>query len=237
MNILNKLILFAKNFFFTNPCALCLSGLTSIREIRYGLCEKCFASLKAAEGKSCKFCGIPLISESETCLSCRSGNRHSYDRLRVLFPYSGKYRTLLTEYKFKKNTALADFFAEKVLNVLNDSVLKEAVIVPVPPRQGKIKENGWDQVDYLVKRLFSLSHGSITVCRCLRRKKSKTQKTLGRKERMENLKGRISILGPAPKIAFLIDDVITTGSTMETCSSVLKENGAEKVYGVCLFYD
>ncbi len=63
------------------------------------------------------------------------------------------------------------------------------------------------------------------------------QKKLDRKERLENMKGRIYLKTAPPKIALIIDDVITTGSTLEVCSEVLKEGGTEKVYGLCLFYD
>jgi ComF family protein len=188
-------------------------------------------------GNKCGLCGKPLISEIELCLPCRKGDHHSYDRLWVIFPYSGKYRKLLSMYKFKKNLSLAKFLAEKILEILREPLLKDAVIVPVPPRPGKIKDTGWDQVDYLVKRLIRLSKDDVSLCRCLKRTKSKTQKQLDRAERIENLKGRISVCAKIPKTVLIIDDVITTGSTMEVCSSVLKENGAEKVYGLWLFYD
>jgi ComF family protein len=183
-------------------------------------------------------CGKPLVSEKETCLSCRNGEAPSWDRLYVLFPYTGKYRKLLTAYKFGKKTALADFFAEIILEAKSsDPDLKEASLVPVPPRPGKIKSGGWDQVDLLVNRIKKIGKESVSVCRCLKRKKSKVQKRLNRSDRMENLKGRIFMDGAAPKIALVIDDVMTTGSTIEVCSSELKKGGAEKVYGLCLFYD
>jgi ComF family protein len=214
-----------------------LSGLKTISEIKYGLCEKCRTGFLQNIGNKCNLCGKPLMSEIDVCLPCREGAQRSYDRLWVIFPYSGKYRKLLTMYKFKKYLPLANFLAGKIIEILNEPLLKDAVIVPVPPRPGKIKDTGWDQVDYLVKRLVSLSRGSIPICRCLKRTKSKTQKRLNRAERIENLKGRISANGKVPNKVLVIDDVITTGSTMEVCSSVLKENGAEKVYGLCLFYD
>lgn len=163
--------------------------------------------------------------------------RKSTDRIWVLFPYTGKFRVLLTEYKFRGKTALADFFAEKVLAVLKEPALKDVCIVPVPPRPGKIRISGWDQVDFLVNRIDKIAGGEVSVCRCLKRLKSKIQKRLDRKERMENLKGRIFAHGTVPRTAIVIDDIITTGSTMEACSSVLKESGAERVYGLCVFYD
>jgi len=185
-------------------------------------------------------CGRPLVSEKDTCLECRRGfpgrNRHSWDRLWALFPYTGEYRRLLSAYKFAKNVRLAEFFAEKIAEVIAaNPVLKEACVVPVPPRPGKIKSTGWDQVEHLVRRLEKIE--KVNVCRCLKRRKSKVQKRLSRAERMENLKGRVFPRGKIPETVLVIDDVITTGSTMEVCAAVLKENGAEKVYGLCLFYD
>jgi len=237
MNNLVKILLWVKNLLFPSWCALCETELTDTEEIRYGLCEKCRAQVATVQGQKCNLCGKPLISEIDICLSCRNHAAKPYDRLWVIFPYTGIYRKLLHAYKFGKNLALAYFFAQKVLEVIAENpVLWDASLVPVPPRPGKIKETGWDQVEYFVKQLLKLS-GKSVVYRCLKRRKSKVQKKLDRKERMENMKGRIYLQKAPPKIALVIDDVITTGSTLEVCSEVLKENGAEKVYGLCLFYD
>jgi len=201
-------------------------------------------------GGNCDLCGKPLISEIGTCLPCRNAGARSYERLWVLFPYIGKFRKLLTAYKFGKNLALADFFAGKIFEVISEIIsrkipeLKDAVIVPVPPRPGKIKDTGWDQIDHLVKRLEKIP-GCLPVVRFLKRRKSKAQKQLSRAERLDNLKGRVylnkavtsKVSINANKAFILIDDVITTGSTIEVCAAVLKEAGAEKVYGICLFFD
>ena len=217
--------------------------------------------ITAVRGRVCIKCGKPLISEDEICVPCRGSPDvsqencgHSYDRLWMLFPYTGKYRRLLSSYKFKKNLPLAEFFVRMITELLNENpLLKDAVIVPVPPRPGKIKKTGWDQVDYLVKRLKK-KNPEKTVSRCLKRRKSKMQKQLNRKDRLENLKDRIYVRNSVtresssaarrfcgsfkvPQTALVIDDVITTGSTMEICAKVLKEAGANKVYGLCLFYD
>ena len=156
----------------------------------------------------------------------------------MLFPYTGKYRKILSAYKFGKNLALGKFFADKVLELINENPeLENISVVPVPPRAGKIKKIGWDQVEYLVRQIEKNGNGKIKICRCLKRRKSKVQKKLSRTERLRNLKGRIYHYGDIPKTAVVIDDIITTGSTLEVCSSILKEGGAKKVYGLCLFYD
>lgn len=238
MKKIKKLFLLGKNFLFPRPCAVCGSHLINSSEVYFGLCGKCFQSLTSDnEVNRCIKCGKPLVSETDTCIPCRSTGNLSYERSLVFFPYSGKYRKLLTEYKFRKNLALANFFAYKILDVIKKTELLNAALVPVPVRPGKIKEKGWDQIDYLVKRIKKNSKETINVSYCLKRKISKIQKSLNRTERIENLKGKICLSGKPPKTSLIIDDVITTGSTIEICSSVLKENGAEKVYCLCLFYD
>ena len=248
MNIIKNIFLWAKGFLFPGACALCGGSLTEPVGMQNSLCCSCMDSITLARGSKCDLCGKPLISEIGTCLPCRNGGEKSYERLWVLFPYIGKFRKLLTAYKFGKNLALADFFVGKIHEVISGILpqmpeLKDAVIVPVPPRPGKIKETGWDQIDYLVKRLEK-NPACLPVLRLLKRKRSKAQKRLSRAERLDNLKGRIylkkayaSKLSNISKTFILIDDVITTGSTIEVCSAVLKEAGAEKVYGICLFFD
>ena len=236
MKLINKILLRAGNFLFPGKCAMCGTGLIEPEEIQYSLCAECNGSIVPASGDKCAVCGKPLVSEMGTCLPCRDNPNHSYNRLWALFPYTGKYREILTAYKFRKNLALAAFFAEKIAKVIgNEPLLKDAVIVPVPPRPGKIKDSGWDQVECLVKRLSKTLKG-YPVSRCLKRSKSKVQKSLTRAERLDNLKGRITAVN-APKTAVIIDDVITTGSTMEICAKALKNAGAEYVYGICLFYN
>jgi ComF family protein len=113
-------------------------------------------------------------------------------------------------------------------------------LIPVPPRPGKIKEQGWDQVEYLAQALekgLGRAGQEIRACRCLKRLPSKTQKELGREDRLKNLQNRIILTQKPPQSAIVIDDVITTGATLDACASVLKAGGAERVYGICLVYD
>jgi predicted amidophosphoribosyltransferase len=131
---------------------------------------------------------------------------------------------------------------QKNTNVKKNTKIKQKntplAIVPVPPRPGKFKKAGWDQVEYLA-RLLERGRGiaQVPVLRCLKRLPSKIQKELNREERMRNLRDRIVVTKKPPAAAVIIDDVMTTGSTLEVCATALKSGGAEKVYGICLFYD
>jgi predicted amidophosphoribosyltransferase len=135
---------------------------------------------------------------------------------------------------------VGNYFAEKIIKMLAyGSFPSDARLVPVPPRPGKIRSSGWDQVDYLAC-LLKRNHkqnGGAALIRCLKRLPSKSQKELGRENRRQNLRGRIVPVRQVPHIAVVIDDVMTTGATLDACAVALKENGAEAVYGLCLFYD
>ena len=161
-----------------------------------------------------------------------------FDKAIVLFPYSGKYRKLLSAYKFDKHISLGNFFVEIIRRTLEKKgISPETGIVPVPPRPGKIRKMGWDQVEYLAKLLEKVKGKKYPVIRCLKRLRSKSQKELSRENRKTNLKGRIISKKQIPKTVIIIDDVITTGSTLDACATALKEGGAKTVYALCLFYD
>jgi predicted amidophosphoribosyltransferase len=104
----------------------------------------------------------------------------------------------------------------------------------VPPRPGKIKKKGWDQVELLSRRL---ERSGISVSRCLRRLPSRSQKELDRAGRATNLVGKMVCFASPPETAILIDDVITTGATLDACARSLKDAGSERVYALAFCYD
>jgi ComF family protein len=171
-------------------------------------------------------------------MNCRKNAREeaytapAYDSMVLLYPYIGKTQTLLKAYKFGKHRALARFFSEKLLYSMSCFTIPW---VPVPPRAGKIKAAGWDQIEHIAQILEKQM--KTQVIRCLKRLASKTQKALGKSERLTNLQGRILCVKKPPEELIIFDDVFTTGSTMNICARTLKDAGVKKVHGVCLFYD
>jgi len=233
-----------REYFFPFGCSLCGTGLVDSGETWRGLCETCHAGIEREfeenrSGEFCDCCGKPLISEHGRCIACRQEESRSFDRARVLFPYTGKYRQLLSAYKFGKNLSVGNFLAEKIRQTLTRDFPPDVRIVPVPPRPGKIHSGGWDQVEYLARLLerSSANGKGLSVDRCLKRLPSTSQKKLGRDNRRSNLRGRIIPIRQVPRTAVILDDVMTTGSTLDACAAALKEAGAQTVYGLCLFYD
>jgi ComF family protein len=233
---------YLREYLFPMDCPLCGGELMDRDEAWHGLCGPCRAGLVAGGESRCSICGRPLISEQGVCLQCRgreegeSEDAHIFDSAFSIFPYAGKYRRLLGAYKFGKNLPLGNFLAERIMEALGrlPPDAAEGVPVPVPPRPGKIRNTGWDQVAYLGSRLAKLGARPRS---CLKRLPSKSQKELDRANRKTNLMGKIICVKPPPRVAILFDDVITTGATLDACAAALKGAGTEKVYGVCLFYD
>jgi ComF family protein len=212
--------------------------LLNTEEAWFGICDDCRKTLTIDKDPRCDICGRPLISEIKLCLQCRNSETHYFDRLVALFPYSGKYRKLLTAFKFDKRACIGNFMVEKLfdgLTLFPEGTLKTPVLMPVPPRPGKIKHTGFDQIECLTQKLEKIK--SISIERCLERLPSKSQKELSGKERLTNLLNRIKCHRRPPKEVVLIDDVITTGATMDACAMALKNAGTERVFGVCLFFD
>jgi len=257
---------YLKEYLFPSGCGVCGEALFDPKDAWFGLCADCRSYLSSAfrGEKHCGMCGRPLISEKETCLSCRQNGaadtglyNERIVKLKTLFPYSGKFRIMLGSYKFKKSLRVGNFLvkclASAIENLVESSLIHnshltgpdpekpvEAALVPVPPRPGKLKSQGWDQIELLAALLekeHKRSGHGIPVCRCLKRLPSKSQKDLNREDRKNNLSKRIICTKMPPETAIIIDDVVTTGATLDACAAALLEKGAVRVYAACLFYD
>lgn len=130
-------------------------------------------------------------------------------------------------------------FADLLYKALRELGLEGVPLVPVPPRADKLRKEGWDQIDEL-SVLLSKRHG-VRILRALERTDCLQQKKLGRAERL-GVSGAHYDLLPRfkdglgnPEKVVLLDDIVTTGATMEKCAWLLRKAGSEKVYGLALF--
>jgi len=173
-------------------------------------------------------------------MRCR-GVEFGFDSAWPLFRYAGMVRALLLAYKSGQRRSLALFFAGVIAQALQDRYPGRAV-VPVPPRPGKLRRKGWDQVEDLA-RILERRHGVI-VWRILTRADGKQQKALGLEDRADNMRMKIGVVRTrrgqpcvVPADPVLLDDVLTTGATLSECARTLKEAGSVRVDAVAIAAD
>lgn len=210
-------------------CAACVSALEAEAYPRAG------RSADQERCSRCERCGKPLVSEIRTCLRCRA-EEPGFDAAYPLFPYAGLARRVILAYKSASRRSLASFLSSR----LSEALLERypgLPLVPVPPRPGKLRRKGWDQVERLASEL-ERGRG-VRVLRLLSRAGGIEQKALGLAGRRENLKGKFSLLSGSvvPPELVLLDDVLTTGATLSECALALKAGGARLVYALVLAAD
>ncbi len=221
------------HYLFTSQrCLLC-----STEQIEGPLCPRCYAGLELLQGNRCTTCSAPLISEERVCTRCRNRN-FSFSGSTSLFSYEGDVKELIHQYKFNHDKQLSRTFAQLLYDTYLAHLPPDTVIVPVPARRVTKKHRGWDHMEIIAKHLEK-KYG-VEVLYCLTRNGSMSQKSLDYAGRMRNLQGKILVKPspvPLPEKVLLIDDVFTTGATIEQCSCVLRTAGVTEVSALTLALD
>lgn len=191
----------------------------------------------------CSVCGKILLSESGKCMDCRRNNViGSCDRVFPMLSYRLWAKNLMFQWKSMEKRGISPFIA----SLCNKAILfrlemKDVVVVPVPPRPGKMRKKGWDQIDEIC-RFLDFRYG-YKVMHLLRRNATVQQKKLGRVQRLESAEKSYALSGnldamdreKLPECVIIIDDVMTTGITVETCAAELKKAGIKKVVVLTVF--
>jgi len=186
--------------------------------------------------KRCSVCGKQLISEKDMCLNCRDEPLLLHtDSVYPIHPYRLWKKELLFQWKIYGNRIFS-FTAASLYNQVLCSKYNTIPIVPVPPRPGKIFSKGWDQMHDISKILHKM-YGR-TILYILKRTEKKQQKKLTREERLHQMGHLYEIkknIKCIPEEVVIIDDIMTTGVTLENCAELLKKAGVKKVHAVTLF--
>jgi len=202
-------------------CLLC--GQTSGSEI---LCHACRDDLPRLPPECCPRCALPTPA-GETCGRCLS-RPPDYDRTLALFNYGFPADKLIQAFKYAHRLALAPYFgrllAEHARNVRAD------LIVPLPLHPRRLRERGFNQALELARPVAEALHRPVDTKICRRVRHTPTQAALPWRERERNIRGAFHCTGDlSGKQILLIDDVMTTGASLNECARTLKLHGATDV--------
>lgn len=173
-----------------------------------------------------------MSEEEEYCLDCRN-HFGAFTQGRGIFPYDSKMRYSITRYKYFGCREYGRFFGKALYLYGKDAIRrwKPDVIVPVPLHWRKQRRRGFNQAEFLAQELSGYVGIPVDNTLIKKMKSTKSQKKLDAAQRRKNLQEAFQVVGnPSRKRILLIDDVYTTGSTMDVLSRGLLEKGAEEVF-------
>ncbi|MFB0526380.1 MAG: ComF family protein [bacterium] len=168
----------------------------------------------------------------------------SLERIWSVAVYDGVLKKLIHQFKYKEKKYLTNPLGKLLVDFVEEYLKEESFdyIVPIPLEKARQKKRGYNQAELLARVLGEAVNKPILTNLVERRKKTKPQFGLNREERFENLFGAFEISqsgkGDIPTIAgktvLLLDDLATTGATLDECAKVLKGVGVSEVYGLVL---
>ena len=223
------------------PGLYCIScGKITDNSRTYGLCNECMAAAGWITGRHCEKCGKPLADNDPgpLCFSCAEisagGRQHAFDKGYVCTAYDSVAQAVIFALKYGSRSDIGDNIGE----ILYDRMLSEFdadelagmydLIVPVPIFNEKKKKRGYNHADLMAESFAKRAGIRCESDLVLRTRATKPMKGLGPEERKANISGAFEVRGRKRGMIkgsriLLIDDVFTTGATIDEIASVLKE--------------
>lgn len=218
------------DLFFPRRCAVCDNVIRGEERI----CDACKKKVRLLTGATCMKCGKKLGDDRVYCYDCQR-REHDFERNFSVFEYP-VIRESLYRFKYKGRAEYAAYYAKEA-HALHGKRIMELhadALVPVPLHRTRFRRRGYNQAKELARELSKLTN--IPVCDELIRRVKSTQalKTLDVRERQNNLKKAFLIMQNDVKLKTIIvvDDIYTTGATLDAVTAVCKGAGIEYVYSL-----
>ena len=202
------------------------------------ICPSCLLRLSPVKSPVCQKCGKEVWSEEiEYCPDCVK-HRRSFARGMALFNYTEEAARSMAAVKYKNKREYLDFYGAALAARYEKQIrrMHADALVPVPVHPSRKRARGFNQAEVLAiclgKRLgIPVGSGML-----IRDKKTKPQKELSAADRLKNLSGafRAGTIPEGIKTVLLVDDIYTTGSTVEACARALRSAGVSRVYFVVI---
>lgn len=196
----------------------------------YGLCDKCLNRLEFIGDKCCIRCGKPSDNEAKYCLLCQNETRY-FDMARSAVIYKGDIQRLILEYKFHNKRYLGKYLAKFIEYTVDRYDIKYDIVVPISLSKPREKERKYNQVSEMLRH----TNLEPVIDALTKTKDNERQSLMAGRERRDNVRGVYEVTDKAAvknKCVLLVDDIITTGATVNEASRVLMLAGAKSVIAI-----
>lgn len=232
------------NFVFPLDCKICEKP---IRESKgYSICEDCFKTIELIERPYCAKCGKPLIptdffkqNREILCLDCKR-KKYSFEFSRSTGIYDKVLKKCIHLFKYYGEKKLAKPLGKLMVDSLvkNDEFKRKIdLIIPVPLHKNDLKKRGFNQSVLLGKVTGDYLSIPVRENVLVKKKLTPFQVNLSKKERKINILGAFSVEKPEEikgKNILILDDVFTTGATVEECTKELMKARAKNIFVLTL---
>lgn len=195
------------------------------------LCIGCRNEIQYIKGRVCLICGASIDQGEIYCEDCKI-RKPVFDGVRSLAFYGGVIRECIHALKYKNNRVLGKFFAELLVPIVKGENWSIDLVIPVPLSQERYKERGYNQAASVAHPLALLLELDFQPYGLKQARDTRSQVGLSAEERRLNVVGAFKAVPELVdnKNVLLVDDVMTTGATLESCAKTLKDSGSNKVY-------
>ena len=213
----------------------CLACGRECKDTNTLICEDCKNVLIKISGYVCEKCGNPLPHGQRVCDECKT-TEHIFDKARAVYIFDDLSSKIVYRLKYYGNKYTANHIAKLLISPMLEFG-EINYLVPVPLHEQRLKERGYNQSELIANALGELTSIPVLTNVLIRKLNTETQTGKTKAERAANVVGAFAVLNKnaiKDKNIVLLDDVFTTGATVDECARVLKRAGAKKVYVLTL---
>jgi ComF family protein len=225
---------------FPAPCRIC--GQTLATASRIPICEDCLDGFERISEPMCACCGRPFASLAAAqsaqplCRLCRV-NFYAFERARSFAVYDDALSEAIVLLKYEEVARLGDWFAAHLSRIVSQAPAdwRADVVVPVPLHPERQRERGYNQAELIARPLAKRLDLKMEPRLLVRTKPRPPQLVLSRTEHWKSVRGAYATragLQVDNLRVLLVDDVLTTGATLDACARALQKAGAAAVFGL-----
>ena len=212
-------------------------------------CEQCTQGIKAVPPPFCDRCGAPISPDRRVCGRCEQGPGPPYEWSQALGQYTGTLREAIHRLKYNGKRALAEplgMLLEASIDSSSSPLIRRDlpngqaafdVVVPVPLDAWRMRRRGFNQAERIARVVARERGWRVEADSIVRVRRTRSQTALAPDARIENVRGAFAARSSmcfAGRTVLIVDDVVTTGSTVTACADAARSAGATRICVVAL---